>query len=124
MFNRIKYISLAILLIISTVGVSISKHYCSNKLVSISIVTSADNCCDEPGSDCCHNEDSFVILKTDYSIPSTIISNNVNFELFLSGYRVVTEIVLDINTNHNIEVNIKPPLETNLFLAKIQAYLL
>jgi len=124
MFKKIKYITLAILLVISTVGVTISKHYCSNELVSISIVSSADYCCDEPGSDCCHNEDTFVILKADFSAPSIIITSIVELELFVSIYTAVTEILLDIVTSSNIEVVIKPPLETHQFLAKIQAYLL
>lgn len=124
MFKKIKYITFVILLIISTVGVPISKHYCRNKLVSVSINTSADNCCDESGSNCCHNEDTFVILDPDFSVPSTIKTSVGELELFVSRYTAVPEILQYIFANTNIEINLKPPLETLLFLAKTQAYLL
>jgi hypothetical protein len=53
------------LLLVSTTGFSVSRHYCGNKLVDISVDKKADPCCND--SDCCHTETVFVKLNDDFT---------------------------------------------------------
>jgi len=41
---KILHVSLAVLLVISTMGVTVEKHYCMGKLKSMAIFQQADNC--------------------------------------------------------------------------------
>lgn len=68
MFKKISHIILSCLLLIATMGMAVSKHYCSDDLVSVSLFDEADNCCDEMG--CCHTENKFIQVKDDFSTPA------------------------------------------------------
>jgi len=124
MFKKIGYIALATLLILTTVGFVISRHYCSDELVSVQVDIPADNCCDEDADKCCHNESETFILKVDFTQP---VSNEVKLsEHNLHGQTYVelsTEIFQSLVTN-NLVLDHRPPNSTPDFLAKIQSYLL
>jgi hypothetical protein len=81
MLKKISHIILSVLLLISTIGMAVSKHYCEETLVSVSIFEEADSCCGD--ADCCHNENQNYIVKNDFSVPQ--ISNvpvTAEFDLF------------------------------------------
>lgn len=67
MFKKAVHITLIILLLSSTAGMAVSKLYCRETLVSVSIFSEADTCCDDMS--CCHNENEFFQLKENFSIP-------------------------------------------------------
>ena len=46
MFRKIYHITLMLILLVATSGVSISKHYCHGELVSSNIFGKAHSCCD------------------------------------------------------------------------------
>ncbi len=73
MFKRISHIILSLLLLVSTMGMTVSKHYCGEKLVSVSLMEDGaeNSCCNMVN--CCHSETQIFQLKEDFSIPS--ISN-------------------------------------------------
>lgn len=54
-------IFLVFLLLFSTTGVAISKHYCGEILQSVSVNSSTESCCDDQdmADDCCNEEVSF-----------------------------------------------------------------
>ena len=52
MVRKIIHIGLSITLLISTAGISISKHYCCDRLISVSLYSNADPCCDEQTGRC------------------------------------------------------------------------
>lgn len=68
MFKRISHITLMFLLIISTTGIAVSKHYCNSTLVSTSFFSESESCCNS--ENCCHNESQFIKLDEDFSTPS------------------------------------------------------
>ena len=81
MFRKITHILFAILLLITTMGFSVSKHYCGSRLVSISINSTAESCCaDKKTSNCCHNETEFFQFDKDFTSP-VIVENNQIQEL-------------------------------------------
>ncbi len=52
-------------MLVSTTGVSLSKHYSGGKLYSIALFGDAESCCEVPCA-CCSDETEFIKLKLDY----------------------------------------------------------
>ena len=66
MIKRILNIIIATILLISTNGIAISKHYCGTHLISLEINKEAKSCCGTT-SNCCHTENAFYQVDDDYS---------------------------------------------------------
>jgi hypothetical protein len=84
MLKRISHIILSLVLLVSTMGMAVSKHYCGENLVSVSVFSNDnDSCCDM--DNCCQNETNVYQVKEDFSVPpgSTI---PVLAELDILGY--------------------------------------
>lgn len=90
MLRKVSHIILTLLLLVSTMGVAVSKHYCSGSFVSVSVFNEAESCCGE--SDCCHNENEVFQVKTDFSAP-IISSVPILAELDILGHNLFTEIL-------------------------------
>ena len=71
MLKTVSHIILSSLLLISSIGMVVSRHYCGTTLVSVVVDKEADSCCGD--SDCCHNENQYYNLEEDFSVPQ--ISN-------------------------------------------------
>jgi len=125
MLKKFSHIILASLLLVSTMGVAISKHFCSGFFVSISVFHEAKSCCDN--SDCCHNEDHFYQVKDDFSAP---VISTVPFlaELDILGHdlaefdSLLTEPESE-NTSSYIDFS-PPPKNIQTVLSEKQVYLL
>ena len=60
MFRKTAHIILTLLLLTTTIGFSVSKHYCGSRLVEVSINSEAEPCCDDmENSSCCHHETEY-----------------------------------------------------------------
>lgn len=68
LIKKFIHIILSLLLMVSTMGITINKHYSNNELFSTTIFVEAEGCCEIPLG-CCHEESTFVQVKEDY-IPS------------------------------------------------------
>lgn len=60
------------LLLVSTTGLAVSKHYCGEDLVSVEIAEEADSCCDD--GTCCQTETQYLHLDEDF-VASTLPVN-------------------------------------------------
>lgn len=95
MLKKFSHIILSSLLLISTMGVAVSKHYCSGSFVSVSVFNEAESCCGE--SDCCHNETQVYQVKTDFSAPvfqtAPVLAelDILGHDLFETNYLVLPE---------------------------------
>lgn len=67
MVKKISHIILSCLLLIATMGMAVSKHYCGGELVSVSLYGQDNHCCDM--GDCCQNETHIYQMKEDFSVP-------------------------------------------------------
>ena len=110
MLKIVSHIILSVLLLISSIGMVVSKHYCGTTLVSVHLDKEADSCCGE-GADCCHNENEFFQIKDDY----VAIANQISFEnsvvldvLFYQAIHFSMSAVTD-NTDVFIAFNESPP---------------
>ncbi len=75
MLKRIAHIIFALLLLTATTGFALSKHYCGTDVVSVSINSEAESCCDDMGSDdCCRNETEHLQLKVDF------VNSSIDFQ--------------------------------------------
>jgi len=83
-------IIVSFLLLTSTAGLSITRHYCGDKLVEIGIYKEPAPCCDMDG--CCHNETSFFQVKENFFTPDNSVSfQNTLQDLLFSMVFVVVE---------------------------------
>ena len=96
MLKKVSHIILSVLLLVSTVGVVVSKHYCSGSFVSVSVFNEAESCCGD--SDCCHNENQVYQVKTDFSAP--IISSVPGLAEFgILGHNLFAEVLIKVFTS-------------------------
>lgn len=125
MLRKISHIILSLLLLGSTMGLVISKHYCGGELVSVSVNHEADSCCDMAG--CCQNENHFYQVKDDFSTP-VISTIPYLAELDILGYDLlaIESLLTEPETENTISfIDYSPPpnnIQTVLSLK--QVYLL
>lgn len=98
MLKNFSHIILSALLLVSTMGVVISKHYCSGSFVSASVFHEAKSCCGD--SDCCQNEDSFYQVKDDFSAPA-VLAAPILAELDILGHDLFAELILELPETEN-----------------------
>ena len=123
MIRKLSHIILASLLLVTTMGMAVSKHYCHSSLVDVSVFANADSCCDDGG--CCTNDNHFYQVKEDFSAP--VISTIP----LLAEIDVLNQTLLDPDSlvpnelAEESELTNDPPPPTVLeFLAEEQLYLL
>jgi hypothetical protein len=123
MLKRFAHIILVVFMLISTVGFSITRHFCGGELVDVRLAKDIDPCCDMPDN-CCHNESESFQLDEDYKTP--ILVDHVDHFAF-----VVFEIpsfILDFSNNEelitsNHLIGGPPPIkDVSQFLSTIQVF--
>lgn len=67
LYQKITNIILSVLLLVSTTGLTIDKHYYGESLISIAVMHKAESCCEGP-CNCCHNESIQIKVKDDFLI--------------------------------------------------------
>jgi hypothetical protein len=124
MLRRFSHITLSVLLLTTTMGFAVSKHFCGNTFVTFKIFGEAKSCCGD--SDCCHNENHFYQVDDDFSavqiqdIPQLAETDILGHELF--SFELISE---DENSdNHIIFFDSPPPPKIQEVLSLQQAYLL
>lgn len=125
MLRNISHIILSLTLLVSTMGLVISKHYCGGELVSVSVNHSDDSCCDM--GNCCQNEIHTYQLKEDFSAPG-IATVPVLAELDILGHDLLSiESLLGEPESDNSSIFIDfspPPKNIQTVLSEKQLYLL
>ncbi|KAF0237651.1 MAG: hypothetical protein FD181_1708 [Prolixibacteraceae bacterium] len=122
MLKKASHIILSALLLISSIGLVVSKHYCRNDLISIAFDKEAGSCCGN--ADCCHHENQYYNLEEDYSMPQ--ISNvPVLAEFVIIGIELMPEFLSKTQkSKHTILVftDSPPPPKIQKTLALKQLY--
>lgn len=125
MFRQLAHISLVFLLLTATTGVAISKHYCMNRLLSMSIGESKKSCCNEAEAmGCCHNETEQVQVEDDFSL--TVVTSLPEVELpvlyTICALELITQSIEITEPNFYTDTS-PPPIEPDIYL-KVQSFLL
>lgn len=124
MLKKASHIILSILLLIAITGLTISKHYCGEELVSTSLFSEAESCCES--SDCCKNETETYQLDEDFSVSSiTEIPELMQLDLFAVALVLLTCEIDESENRHNfILADLPPPPKIQTALSTRQSYLL
>ena len=122
MFKKALHIIISLLLLLATAGISISSHYCGDKLRYVSVMSTPDNCCDD--ASCCHNETHFYQMDIDYTILSTEIKFLTDYQIINTPQFTESIPVVDDNTllTAYSDLTHHPPVRS--YLALIQSFLL
>lgn len=125
MIKKAGHIILSMMLLISTAGLAISKHYCGGELISTSLYAEADACCDS--DDCCKNETEVFQLDEDFSVSTALeIPESIQIDL-LAVSLVVFNLTLEENSiieDYALTDSPPPPPNIQTSLAIRQTYLL
>lgn len=117
-------ISLLMLFITATVGVTVSKHFCGGKLADTSLFASATcgSCDKDMAGNCCQDESEFFQMDEDFVITSTDIDFDLKFTFsFLSTF--IDSFFTEKN-NSSDYLNYKPPLLNSDIPILVQSFLL
>jgi len=122
MFRKVSHIVISLLLLTSTIGLTLSAHYCGEDLKSISVLADPESCCDIPEG-CCHDEADTFRIDDDFA------SSSLDFES-----KLIVSLILDYSNPSYSELSVKdfqiisfiepPPPTVNQLLSRIQVYIL
>ena len=118
---------LLILFLFSSVGYSVSMHFCGSTKISSSIGMQAKSCCGDESSICCHNETKHYQIKDSYIAASQDINekNKSISDLMLVVANIPQQSINDITHNEiQFIAESPPPLSLDQQLASLQTYLL
>jgi hypothetical protein len=120
MIRKISHILIAFVVMITTMGLTVSAHSCGGELKSIQLLSEADNCC---GDSCpnCENE----IIKVEIEDDFTIQTLNFDFEqefTFLSAF--IQLLIVPSITEEIMQVayHEPAPLKIQTVLSSLQVY--
>lgn len=128
MLRMILNMILSMLLVITTAGFSISKHFCGDKVVSVSLNKEAPSCCNNAKAcNSCHNESQHFQLKTDFITSS----NYVNLDDISENILTLTPELFQFSVKEfedagifHVFTDTSPPLKILTHLANLQTFLL
>ncbi len=66
MFKKVAHILVIFVLLVSTGGITITRHYCGASLISCSLFSTPESCCGS-GCDKCHNHSCFNKLTDEFN---------------------------------------------------------
>ncbi len=120
MLRKISHIILALLVLVTTMGMTVSAHYCGGELKSIQLLSESENCC---GDSCpnCQNE----IIKVDIGEDFTIQTLNLEFEqnfTFLPAFIQLLQVPDFTEEIVQVVYHKPPPLKIQTVLSDLQVY--
>lgn len=124
MFRKFAHITFLLIWSITTIGFTISRHYCGDILVSVKINHETKSCCGMD-CDCCHNENDRFVLENDYkseqelSLPSIPEYDN----LFSLNYSYISNIPVREPVQITYYRQTHPPPAYDVILSELQTFL-
>jgi hypothetical protein len=122
MLRKVFHIVVAFLLILTTAGVTVSKHYCNASLVSVSVTGNANPC--NHNDNCCHDSKVYFQVEDDFDLKESSILPDLTAQsavLFAAANPFKT--LKDSLQNFPFAV-LKFPFPDHPDLAKLQRFLL
>jgi len=107
--KKFGHIIMIFLLLISTAGVSINKHYSGGELYSSAIFVDADSCCENPCG-CCDEKSEHLKVEADYLASSFDLSEVAQLDLLFSSIPLLVDFEsTQLITNNFILEDTSPP---------------
>jgi len=131
LLKNIVHISLAVLLLVATMGMSINKHYCMGQLKSVAIYMDAPNCFDLAGEKgkssmgCCETTSDFFQVDDDRQSVSYQFDIEADYTL-LYAYGEYESGKMALLSSRVPQKNqyYKPPIPEQDVLIKVQSFLI
>ena len=120
MFRKVIHITLVIILLATSTGMTIYFHYCGSTLESVSINAAPHSCCGD-NCNCCHNESVSVKIHDDYS-GSTFAYDFHPFELALFAVHPLLVEEPTLKPLHFALADNLPPPPIQTLLSSLQTY--
>jgi hypothetical protein len=123
MIRKITNIAFILLWTITTTGFTISRHYCGERLISVSIDKEAKSCCGSE-SGCCRNENERFEIKDDFIVAPELeeLSVPIHDNLFPLVYSYLSNIaVCDPDNIYNYKES-HPPPGVRAILSELQTF--
>ena len=128
MIRKISHISIASLLLILTMGFTVSRHYCGGSLVDVSVMTGHLASCSDDGSacdmdGCCHNEQNIYQLNENYTSP-LVVEHVAFFQIVLAEFAIPLSYNTQLAEESSLWVRSEspPPKEVKTVLSDLQVY--
>ncbi len=120
MIRKVIHITLVMLLLATSTGMTIYTHYCGSTFESISVDKVPHSCC---GDDCkdCHNESVTIKIHDDYSATAFTFDFHL-FELALPAVQTLLVEKPIMQKNLFALVNDLPPPPIQTLLSSLQTY--
>ena len=128
MLRKIVHIVLVIFLMVLTTGISISKHYCGDEIVRISLSSEHQYCCAEGEFNCCK------IIKEKIQLVENYLASQSNYQyveasknLQFANHTLLKDtfyFTFIAHTQKYNNYNFPPPQKIKAILARLQTYLL
>ncbi len=108
--KRIIHFGLSLLLVVSTMGVTINRHYSGGELFSTSLFAEPESCC-AAKCDCCHEESQVIKVEDDFIGSAFDLIKVFFFELVKSTLNVEFSTLDEqqISKNISTECDKSPP---------------
>ncbi len=122
--KQVGTISLIVLLLVSTFGITVNKHYCGGHLSDVSLYFSATCGCGDSNmdSDCCQTNSDFVQLDEDYTVLTFDV--NLDDELIAEIANNYMDLLTESNNAPTKYFQHKPPLIERDIPVLVQSFLL
>jgi hypothetical protein len=120
MIRKVIHITLVMLLLTTSTGMTIYTHYCGSTFKSVSVDNVPHSCCGDDCSDC-HNESVTIKIHDDYSAKAFTF----NFHFFELALPSVQTLLVEKLTEQPLlfaEVNDLPPPSIQIILSSLQTY--
>jgi hypothetical protein len=120
MIRKVIHITLVMLLLTTSTGMTIYSHYCGSSFKSVSINSEPVPCC---GDNCnsCHNETVSVKSHDDFSVTAFTFDFHL-FELTLPAVQALLIEEISVQPLLFAEVNDLPPPPIQTILSSLQTY--
>lgn len=121
MFKKISHIILALLVLVTTMGLTISVHYCGDELKSINLITESDNCCGDSCPDC-QNEIVEIDIEDAFTISTFNIDLTPDFILLPALIQLFQVLIYTEEEEQVAYHKPPPPLKIQTVLSDLQVY--
>ena len=120
MLRKISHILLAIVVMITTMGLTVSVHYCGDEFKSIDLISQSDNCCGDSCPDC-KNEIVEVDIEDDFTISTFNIDLTSDF-ILLPVLIQLFQVSIYTQEVEQVAYHKPPPLKIQTVLSDLQVY--
>ena len=120
MLRKAGHIISVLILLAATMGLTVSRHYCGTRLVSVSILSDNGTCCDQEEG-CCHEDTDTYKLTVDYTVSQYFIEVTKTFREL--PFSILKEKVFKHGNLSDVFISDSPPLrKLQTTLSTYQAY--